>query len=235
MLDALLDWAIVFLPTILSILGVLVSVKAPHSKHHTMLRVSLVAFGIVVSGVTFWQQSRSRHAHAVEVNALNNTIGSVRIDLKNLGSREELEVARREQAEKDLMVGMVAVGKQTRVGIAQDLRTIPLKIEATSKSTDTPEKKRVREALGNFVQRGMAIRDQLATTTLVSQVETEGQKWFDEVQLYLQTNLDSSYLSQFRLTHTEPTPSDIPPEKLPLWHGLNERVQTLDKFIDQLK
>src|ERR1700733_408843 len=30
-------------------------------------------------------------------------------------------------------------------------------------------------------------------------------------------------------------PSDITAEKLPLWHGLNERIQTLNKFIDELK
>lgn len=235
MLDTFLDWGVVFLPTILSGLGVLVSIKAPHSKHHTMLRVSLVAFGIIVSVVTFWQQSRSRHAHAVEITALNNTLGSVRTDLKNFSSRADIEVARREQAEKDLMLGMVAVGKDTRAGIAQDLRKIPLKVEASGKSADTPERKRIREALGVFVQRGMAIRDQLGTTVPVNQIEGEGQAWFDEVQLYLQTNLDSSYVSQFRLTHTEPNPSDIPAEKLSLWHGLNERILTLDKFIDQLK
>lgn len=43
---------------------------------------------------------------------------------------------------------------------------------------------------------GMAIRDKLATTTSVSQVETEGQKWFDEVQLYLQANFDSKIVSK---------------------------------------
>jgi hypothetical protein len=53
--------------------------------------------------------------------------------------------------------------------------------------------------------------------------------------VYLRANLGSSYVSQFLLTNTEMWPSDITAEKLPLWHGLNERIQTLNKFIDELK
>jgi hypothetical protein len=53
--------------------------------------------------------------------------------------------------------------------------------------------------------------------------------------VYLRANLGSSYVSQFLLTNTEMRPSDITAEKLPLWHSLNERIQTLNKFIDELK
>src|ERR1700675_1750703 len=106
MLDAFLDWAVVLLPTLVSVVGVFVSLKAPHSKHRAALRIGLITFGVLLSGATFWQQSRSRHAHAVEVTALNTTVSAVRTDLATLGSQEKIEVARREQAEKDLMLGM---------------------------------------------------------------------------------------------------------------------------------
>lgn len=49
MLDAFLELAVVLLPTILSVVGVLVSLRLPHSKHHTRLRVGLIAFGVFVS------------------------------------------------------------------------------------------------------------------------------------------------------------------------------------------
>ena len=81
----------------------------------------------------------------------------------------------------------------------------------------------------------MEIRDKLATDAPLKRVEDEGQEWFDGVQSYLKKNLEPSYLNQFLLTHPELPPSAIPPDKHPVWHGLNERVQTLDRFIDELK
>jgi hypothetical protein len=33
-IDSLLDWSVVILPTVLSVGGVIVSMKAPHAKHH---------------------------------------------------------------------------------------------------------------------------------------------------------------------------------------------------------
>jgi hypothetical protein len=111
----------------------------------------------------------------------------------------------------------------------------PCKVSGLN-STPDEEKKRLREALGKFVQRGMTIRDQCGQPGINrTQLETKGQAWGDEVVAYLRANVDSSYIEQFRLTHTELNPSDIPAEMLPFWHGMNERVQTLDRFIDQLK
>lgn len=52
-----IDWAVVFLPTLLSVAGVFVSLKAPNSRHRRALRVSLVVLGIAVSAGTFlWLQ-----------------------------------------------------------------------------------------------------------------------------------------------------------------------------------
>jgi hypothetical protein len=107
---------------------------------------------------------------------------------------------------------------------------------STLRPKSEEEKTALREALGNFVQRGMALRDRTSVGgTSKKQLEDESQKWFEEVQSYLQKNFDSSYVSQFQLTYTELTPADVPTEMLPLWHGINERTHTLDRFIDQLK
>ena len=95
---------------------------------------------------------------------------------------------------------------------------------------DVGEKKRIREALGNYMQRGMELRDRCATDEL----EADAQSWFVEVQQYLRKNLDSSYLNQFLLTHPDPlTPGGVRQEMLPMWHGLNQRTQNLSRFIDQ--
>lgn len=128
MLDALLDWAAVFLPTILSIGGVLVSIKAPHSKHHRAWRVSLVVVGTVISGVTFWQQSRSRSAHASEITGLNSKIDVIRKQTETLAQNEQGEIARRQQAERDLAIIMQGVGKATREGVVSDIKQSPIRI-----------------------------------------------------------------------------------------------------------
>jgi hypothetical protein len=73
-LDVILDLASVVLPTLLSVVGVLVSIKAPHSKHHTWLRISLIALGIFVSLIILWQQARSRNGHAAEITQLNTEL-----------------------------------------------------------------------------------------------------------------------------------------------------------------
>ena len=104
--------------------------------------------------------------------------------------------------------------------------------------SDTPkeDKRQLRESLGKFVDRGMTIRDRCGDPGVnKAQLEADAQTWANEVVAYLKAHFDSSYVDQFRLTHTELNPSDIPAEMLPLWHGMNERVQTLDRFIDQLK
>lgn len=51
-----IDWAVVFIPALLSAAGVFVSYKAPSSRHHRAIRVSLIVLGIAVSaGTFFWQ------------------------------------------------------------------------------------------------------------------------------------------------------------------------------------
>jgi hypothetical protein len=107
--------------------------------------------------------------------------------------------------------------------------------KSVSSARGPNERKRLREALGQFVQRGMAIRDRIAMNEPIDKLQIEGQSWANEVVDYLRNNFDSSYEQQFKLTHPELSPAIVPPDKLPLWHGLNERIQTLDKFIDQLK
>lgn len=255
MLDNLLDWVVVFLPTILSVLGVLVSVKAPHSKHHTAWRIGLFVLGVLISVATFWQQSRSRSAHAAEVAVLNGSLTSVRSDLSNvqtqttalqnqvkdLTSAQQAEVGRRQQAEKDLAIIVQASGKATRQGVAEDIRKSPIQVEVNGQpiaqsAMSAEEKKAIRQVLGNFLLQGQQLRDQCATDISVEQLTKTGQAWYDSVRTYLTLHLDSSYVSQFELTHPEPlSPASVRKEMLPLWYGLYERTQTLSKFIDELK
>jgi hypothetical protein len=131
MLDAILDWAAILLPTALSVLGVLVSVKAPHSGHHRAWQISLIALGVMMSGVVYWQQSRVRHAQFLEVDNLKKNISKVREETEGLRSEQQKEVARRQQAESDLAIIVQGTGKSTRDGVVSDMRRSPIKVEVS--------------------------------------------------------------------------------------------------------
>jgi len=140
MLDAILDWALVFLPTVVSAVGVFVSLRAPHSKHHRALRVSLILFGLVVSGVTFWQQSRARSAHAQEVGGLNQNLSrllrrtdDLERDAKQSRADQQAEIARRQQAERDLAIIVHSSSQSTRAGVAEDIGKSPIKVEVSGR------------------------------------------------------------------------------------------------------
>ncbi|MBI3664693.1 MAG: hypothetical protein HY236_00450 [Acidobacteria bacterium] len=250
MLDAILDWAVVFLPTVLSAVGVLVSLKAPQSKHHRALRASLVLFGLAVSGVTFWQQSRVRSTHAQEVGGLNQKLSAVlrktgdlegeakqlRAEQQNARQEQQVESARRQQAERDLAMMVQNSSKSTRAGVAEDIRKSPIKVEVSGQPVqDTSERRRIREDLAEYMRRGVALRDRCRTDNPKSKLEEEAQKWFMDVQEYLKRTLDSSFLNQFTMsTPSAFSPGGVPQERVGLWLGINERVQTLSKFIDRL-
>ena len=77
MSEAVLDWAAVVLPTVLAIVGVFVSLETPQletKRERVIWRLGLVAFGIVVSTVTWFQQSHARR-DAAEVKGLLGTSG----------------------------------------------------------------------------------------------------------------------------------------------------------------
>jgi hypothetical protein len=82
MLDAFLDLAAVILPTVLSVGSVLVSIKTPHSKHHRLWYGGIILTGLGISGLTGWQQYRSRDAHSREVSALTGRLEAIEKNTK---------------------------------------------------------------------------------------------------------------------------------------------------------
>ena len=223
-------------------LGVHVTLHPPNEspRAQRLYKVGFIICGlltVVLVVVQGFRNNKSQLATNGQIGNLRNDVGGAKKEAEQAKQEVQRESARRQQAEHDLGIAIQSTGQATRVGITEDLHKIPLRVEVTDRHADTPEKRRIREALGNFVREGMRLRDELASTSTIplSKVGEDGQKWFEAVQAYLGTNLGQSYVSQFALTNTELTPSDIAAEKLSLWHGLNERIQTLNKFIDELK
>lgn len=241
MLDICISASLAALTIVMAYLGVHVTLHPPNESPRARRRYKIgfllcgvaAVFLVITQGV---RANKAQRRASGEIADLRQDIGGAKSEAQSAKLEVQSESARRQQAERDLAIIIQASGQATRAGITQDLHKIPLKVEVNGKPADTPERKQIREALGQFVQRGMSLRDRCATDVPVKQLETEAQVWFTEAQIYLTKNLDSSYLSQFLLTHPDPlTPGSVRPEMLPLWHGLNQRVQTLDRFIDELK
>jgi hypothetical protein len=233
MLDIAISAALAVLTIAMAYLGIHVTLHPPNesSKARLLYKTGFFVCGCFMVCLVIAQSTRGKQAQ----RSAGNQIDGLKNDIRDAKQAVVNESQRRQKAEADLKLAVTSSGQETRSGITQDLRKTPLKVDVTQKPADTPEKLRIRGDLGEFARRGMEIRDKLATDVPLKQVEDEGQEWFVEVQSYLKKNLEPSFLNQFLLTHPELSPSVVPSEKLPVWHGLNERIQTLDRFIDELK
>lgn len=196
--ESLLELLSVILPLGLSVFGVLVSIKAPHERHHRFLYGLLIAAGVCVSGVTYWQQHMSRLAHASEVSSLNGR-------LDQLEREQQQEVARREQAENDLKIIVQASGKSTQDVLLSD-------IQQTSNSE--AKRKSIREHLAIFLPEASRLywdcfkvhgdQELHRTDHPLSDEQWAGcqrdKDQFDKrVESYIHANLDSSYLVRFKM------------------------------------
>ena len=262
MLDSVLDWSVVALPTVLSVIGVLVSIKVPHAHHHRRWYVALVLAGLLISGMTMWQQYRARASRESEVSGLTTHLNKLRDQLVNLEQQtatevarrqasektlqeqtaamtqsQQAEVVRRQQAERDLQSLIGAVGNRTRQGVLSDIKNSPIRVEINGRPTRDPaEITRVREALGGLMRGGALLRSRCRTDPPTSQLEQDADSWYQEAQVYLQKNLDSSFHTQFVTDKvTALIPGGVPEKRVNLWSALDQRIETLSKFIDQLK
>ena len=93
MTDKILDLAVVVLPTVLGILGLLFSLKVPREATHSKWRYTLVMMGLAISALTYWQQSRSRDSHAAEVKEHKEAIEKLQQMVEKAEAKREIESA----------------------------------------------------------------------------------------------------------------------------------------------
>jgi hypothetical protein len=60
LMNSILDWLVVVLPTLLSLWGVFVTLEPLDKRHKIKWRVALFVSGLVVSSLTYWQQEVAR-------------------------------------------------------------------------------------------------------------------------------------------------------------------------------
>lgn len=268
-LDSILEWLVVCLPTALSVAGVFVSIKVPPARSRRRWYVGLCLLGVLISALTFWQQYRSRESrnaesesHKTEVLTLKGGIGELKDQLVSIKADNQIEVRRREaaekqlraqaaeftqaqqrevirreQAERDLQNLVSQVGHNTSKAVISDIKNSPIRVVVNGlPSKDPAAFRKVRESLGEYIHLGATLRDKCRTDPLNTTLEAEANKWYANVLAYLEKTLDKSYHSQFSLQHASSfQPHGVPPERVALWAGIDQRLETLNRFIDQLR
>jgi hypothetical protein len=91
-IGSFLDWAVVLLPTGISLAGVWASVRTPPKQRHTHWKWGIVVAGLLCSGLTFWQQSRTRNAATLEQSAVRDQLQTLRKQVNDLSG--DLHAAR---------------------------------------------------------------------------------------------------------------------------------------------
>lgn len=159
MLDIFISASLAALTMIMAYLGVHVTLHPPNesTRARRWYKIGFSACGVLAVGLVITQgvrANKSQKSATNQIAGLKQDIGGARIEAQSARSeaesaKEEVqsESGRRQQAEKDLAIIIQATGKATRIGITQDLRKIPLKVEVTGKPADTPERKRIREGV----------------------------------------------------------------------------------------
>ena len=195
MLDSILELAVVALPTIAGIAGWLMPVTERKPKH----RYWVAIVGVALSVLIYLQQDRARTTHAKESTDLADKLGQLRKETEKLrGETDQLrsehktEVARRQQAERDLAIIVESTGRSTRTGVADDIRKSPISVNIQGQPTAkaAAKKRRIREALAAYMQQGTSLRDRCRTDDPNSKLEQEADAWYVEVKQYLKANLE---------------------------------------------
>jgi len=150
MVDIIVSTCLAVLTIAMAYLGVHVTLHPPNESPRARLgyKVGFVLCGIlavllvIVQGV---RAGRSQRQSAKEIDDLKGTVISVRGELSNLEtatsllrSEQTTEVARRQQAEKDLALIVQGSGKAVREGVVSDIKKSPISVQINGQ-TATPQ------------------------------------------------------------------------------------------------
>lgn len=139
---------------------------------------------------------------------------------------------------------VTAPSDDPRVGFLQDqIKALQQQQELISKGQEQAQKeqehkRQVREQLAKFLQEGLGLLQHCSSDPPENtpKLTADATAWMNRVIVYLKHNLDDSYVTQFESTTTTLfNPNGVSPDRLPLWHGINQRNDTLKIFMQNLR
>jgi len=139
--DILISAALAILTIVMAYLGVHVTLHpADSTRAKRWYKIGFSSCAMVAVALVVWQGVRNGEAQAgfqrtVENAAQSAQRASQRID--GLQRDEQTEIARREQAERDLAIIVQGTGKSTREGVVDDIKKSPIKVELNGAQPET--------------------------------------------------------------------------------------------------
>jgi hypothetical protein len=174
---------------------------------------------------------------AVEAAAAAAQQATTRID--QLTGDQRKEVARREQAEKDLAIIVQSSGKAIREGVAEDIKKSPIAVSVTNGAKISPEDDaKFAEQIEKMVSIGSVLQKQFIETYDIAAVKSQWVKWTNDTTASLHRLAGASYVIQFKNAHGSammgcPTAHSI--EVCGYWQDIQGKKDSLSSMLTELR
>jgi hypothetical protein len=100
----------------------------------------------------------------------------------------------------------------------------------------TEQKKDIRITLAGFMSKGETLRARCFTDSSTNELEEAIDDWVQEVSLWLAAHLDASFVVQFNhLQISAINPMGMSRDRLPIFRKVDQRVETLNNFMDRFR
>jgi hypothetical protein len=255
MLDISISTALAILTIVMAYLGVHVTLHPPGESVRTqrLYKGGFLLCGIVAVSLVILQGVRANRAQQGSANQITNLESDIRsakteaqnarTEVSNARTEVQNESARRQQAEKDLLLTIQGTTAATRKGVAEDIRKTPLKVSGAGARSDEEKTKReaIRVKLGYMMNGGRGLMGfcitppQRSSSMPPFSCEQETRNWEIRCAEYVVKNMDASYLSRFE-SATGPGvtwPGADQKTNNILWR-LKCQTDVLEKFIQEL-
>jgi hypothetical protein len=196
---------------------------------------------VLIVGMQSVRNVRAQHDSSEQIKKLQANVDAAKGETETLRHEMQNEVARRQQAERDLAVIIQTTGKQTRVGVAEDIRKSPINIQIAGQGSEivrtTEERKEISAKLTEYMLSGMKLRERCKTDPPDSPIDQDAQQWFDQAADYIREKLGADFMAQFinpklagRINYV-----GVPEKRQTLFVGIDQRIETISKFLDEVK
>lgn len=241
MLDVFISAVLVALTITMGYLGVHVTLHPPNESPSTQRRYK---FGFLLCGVAAVslvvlqgvRTNKAQRASATQITNLESDIQSAKTEVENARKEVQNENARRQQAEKDLLIAITSA----RTGVVEDIRKTPLKVSGTGARSDEDKKKReaIRVKLGFMMNGGRALMAFCVTPPqppMTFSCEKETRAWEVRCADYITKNMDASYLARFEsATGLGVTWPGVDPQTNNIMLRVKFQTDVLERFIQEL-
>jgi hypothetical protein len=227
---------------VMAYLGVHVTLHpadSPRSKR--LYKGGFILCAFIAVALVFWQGVRNGKAQAALQRTVGDAASAARLDgqrIDRLMQEQKEEVARREQAEKDLALIIQATGQSTRSGVVTDLKKSPITVQVGRETKIKPEEeKKYAAGIEKFITEGISIQQYWLSSDDLTGTKAKWLKWRDETYKSLQ-EIGPSYAVQFAQAHGNAfmgCPAGRNAEGCTYWQDIEGKNDALSSILGELR